>query len=240
MKLIKNILFICSLFALNAINALSVQDLIDNGQCPEVEINYDGLKKLNLSYKNLTSLDGLQNIPSIQQVQILNSTNNKLTQLPTTIGSLTNLKKLYLHTNKLTQLPSTIGSLTNLQSLNLDNNQLTQLPSTIGSLINLECLYLDNNYLNIQDIEKIINDIELVICKYKKQYNPLELAREKICTKEMYKLRQGTQNIIHMLHAHEAGGFSTHVLSHDHESKSKKRKRDSFLSNKFSAKRIKR
>ena len=46
--------------------------------------------------------------------------------IPPEIGSLTNLRHLYLYNNQLTgSIPSEIGNLTNLTRLYLENNQLT-------------------------------------------------------------------------------------------------------------------
>ena len=69
--------------------------------------------------------------------------------IPPEIGSLTNLRHLYLYNNQLTgSIPSEIGKLTNLTHLYLDNNQLTgSIPSEIGNLKNLTRLYLENNQL---------------------------------------------------------------------------------------------
>ena len=70
-------------------------------------------------------------------MQDLNLSKNQLTELPETIGKLTQLQTLNLSNNQLTELPEAIGKLTQLQMLNLDANQLTKLPK---SFINLESL----------------------------------------------------------------------------------------------------
>ena len=74
-----------------------------------------------------------------------------LTELPESIGQLTQLKKLDLswgykdekQKNQLTALPDSLGQLTQLTSLNLSNNQLTALPDSLaalGALTQLETL----------------------------------------------------------------------------------------------------
>ena len=80
--------------------------------------------------------------------------------MPKSIGSLSNLKTLYLDNNNLTSLPDSIVNLSNLQILFLLNNKLTSLPESIGMLSNLKELYLENNNLtslpeSIQTLTKI-------------------------------------------------------------------------------------
>ncbi len=70
-----------------------------------------------------------------------------LTDFPTEIFQLVNLKVLDLSQNLLRQLPAQIGYLSQLQSLNLRNNQLRQIPAEIGQLMHLQRLDLDENQL---------------------------------------------------------------------------------------------
>jgi Leucine-rich repeat (LRR) protein len=72
----------------------------------------------------------------------------ELAELPSEIGSLSNLQVLNLSFNQLSNLPPEIGDLTNLEFLYIWNNQLRSLPSEIGKLENLWGLYLSNNQLN--------------------------------------------------------------------------------------------
>ncbi|MEO1396452.1 MAG: COR domain-containing protein [Cyanobacteria bacterium J06634_5] len=70
-----------------------------------------------------------------------------LTELPSEIGQLTNLKALYIYDNQLSHLPSEIGQLINLKTLYIYDNQLSHLPSEIGQLINLKTLDVNFNQL---------------------------------------------------------------------------------------------
>ncbi|KAJ4706914.1 putative Receptor protein kinase [Melia azedarach] len=100
--------------------------------------------------------------------------NNLSGPIPSTLGYLTNLKRLYLDSNRLNgRIPHEIGSLSDLAVLNLSRNNIQgtipdelthlpvlyflnlssnklsgQIPSTIGRLCNLEFLDLSNNKLN--------------------------------------------------------------------------------------------
>ena len=110
------------------------------------------IKKLDLSYKNLTQLP--VEIGQLTQLTELNlSFNNNLTQLSVEIGQLTQLTELYLRNNQLTKLPVEIGQLTQLTRLDLSNNNLTQLPVEIGQLTQLTELYLRNNQLTQLPVE---------------------------------------------------------------------------------------
>ena len=77
-------------------------------------------------------------------------TDNQLTgQIPSGLGSLTNLESLYLNYNQLTgEIPSELGRLTNLTALRLDGNQLTgEIPAELSHLTNLTVLRLAGNQL---------------------------------------------------------------------------------------------
>lgn len=70
---------------------------------------------------------------------------SKLTELPESLGQLTQLQALDLSNNQLTTLPDSLGQLTKLQSLNLSHNPLSSLPGFIGRLQRLEVLDLGCN-----------------------------------------------------------------------------------------------
>ena len=69
--------------------------------------------------------------------------------IPSELGSLANLKGLYLPSNDLTGvIPPELGNLANLYALGLGGNQLTgEIPPKLGNLSNLEVLELDGNRL---------------------------------------------------------------------------------------------
>ncbi len=71
--------------------------------------------------------------------------------IPSELGSLSNLQRLSLHHNNSLSgtIPSELGSLSNLQELSVNNNRLSgTLPSGLGSLSNLQSLILSSNNLS--------------------------------------------------------------------------------------------
>ena len=70
--------------------------------------------------------------------------------IPSELGSLSNLTRLYLNINRLTgQIPKELGRLTNLERLWLDINRLDgAIPPELGNLSNLKELWLDTNQLD--------------------------------------------------------------------------------------------
>ncbi|MBF2088179.1 MAG: leucine-rich repeat domain-containing protein, partial [Synechococcales cyanobacterium K32_A2020_035] len=86
-------------------------------------------------------------IASLTQLKLLHLSHNQMTELPEAIASLTQLERLDLSRNRLTELSEAIASLTQLQSLDLYDNRLTELPEAIGFLIKLKKLNVYENSL---------------------------------------------------------------------------------------------
>jgi Leucine-rich repeat (LRR) protein len=96
-----------------------------------------------LTFKQLTSGDKV--------VERIDLAYNQLSgSIPAALGSLTNLRILYLFDNQLSGgIPPELGSLTNLVHLYLDNNQLSGgIPAALGNLAKLKNLYLSSNQLS--------------------------------------------------------------------------------------------
>jgi Leucine-rich repeat (LRR) protein/GTPase SAR1 family protein len=70
----------------------------------------------------------------------------RLSELPESLGELTQLRKLDLSENLLTTLPVWFSEM-QLQELNLSNNKLTTLPDRLGELMHLRSLNLSENEL---------------------------------------------------------------------------------------------
>lgn len=70
-----------------------------------------------------------------------------LKSLPTEMGELKQLVKLSAKFNEINNLPESLGSLKMLAELHLDYNKIHEFPGQIGELENLRFLYLSNNNL---------------------------------------------------------------------------------------------
>jgi Leucine-rich repeat (LRR) protein len=102
----------------------------------------------------------------------LNIDENKLTELPDSIGNLTNLTNLSIYMNQLTSLPDSIGNLTNLTRLWLYDNELTSLPDSIGNLTNLGYLHISCNRLtSLPDSIKNLTKLHIDDRNLEEQFN---------------------------------------------------------------------
>lgn len=134
------------------------------------------VKRLYLNENKLYKLPSeIGNLINLQRLWLYN---NNLTSLPVEIGKLKYLKFLDLTDNQLKELPKEIGNLNNLQTLRLWNNHLTSLPSEIGNLKKLEVLYLQDN--NIKKLPKKILNIKesLIIDKTSYDIDNMDLEAE--------------------------------------------------------------
>jgi len=109
------------------------------------EARRSGAKELDLIGMKLTELP--ESLGQLTQLQSLDLSYNQLKTLPESLGQLTQLQDLNLSRNQLTTLPEWLGDLTQLQSLDLSENQLTALPESLGNLTQLQSLDLSKNQL---------------------------------------------------------------------------------------------
>jgi hypothetical protein len=106
-----------------------------------------GAKELIIIGMGLTELP--ESLGRLTQLKDLALGLNQLTALPEWLGRLTQLQKLYLFQNQLTVLPEWLGRLTQLQRLDLSYNQLTALPESLGRLTQLKTLDFSGDQLTV-------------------------------------------------------------------------------------------
>ncbi len=129
---------------------ISISDLLEYDLAPSIEENMLGEKTLYLKNKYISSLKGLQDIPDIKTVQLLNLHNNKITSIAAgSFKGLENLKELNLNNNQITSIAAgSFKDLGNLQRLYLGDNQITSIAAdSFKDLGNLQRLYLENNQI---------------------------------------------------------------------------------------------
>ncbi len=118
---------------------------------PHDEAYYQAEKKIEQAQRiGMTELD-------LRPENWWHQSPHQLTELPESLGNLTQLQSLDLSYNQLTILPETLGNLTRLQSLNLSSNHLAMLPETLGNLTWLAILNLSAN--NLTTLPKSLSNL---------------------------------------------------------------------------------
>ncbi len=103
------------------------------------------LDSLSLSARGIDQLPDIFDEYDLDHITTLYLDRNKLTDLPPSIASLTNLRRLILHTNHFTAIPPLAYKLPKLEELNMMDNHLTSVDDRINELKHLEALDLTIN-----------------------------------------------------------------------------------------------
>lgn len=105
--------------------------------------SFINLKILDISKLNLTEIPS--SLSSLSKLSSLNASQNPITDF-SNLRNLSNLQELNLSKINLNKVPNEINNFTNLKTLNLSNNLISQF-STLSTLSNLEWLSLEDNSL---------------------------------------------------------------------------------------------
>ncbi|WLQ15536.1 hypothetical protein O5O45_06335 [Hahella aquimaris] len=91
--------------------------------------------------------DDLFSGPGLEHVTVLFLNDNKLTDLPSSLTNLTNLKKLYLFKNEFTEIPEVVFELPGLEKMSITFNRISHISDKINNLSSLKSLDLGVNEL---------------------------------------------------------------------------------------------
>ncbi len=130
---------------MKGIPGISFRDYYKKNKAKVDEQILDG--DLDLSNKNFTDLTDLddQHIPGLGGIRRLYINQNKLTEIPESIGNLRMLVSIDLSANYLLKIPESIGNLRQLIRLFLEDNKISALPGNLAHLAALTDLFLDRN-----------------------------------------------------------------------------------------------
>lgn len=130
-----------------ALKPLSVQDLLDrNGGVLELA----GEDELLLDFLDLTSLEGIENIPNPELVREIDLSGNKITIIPDhAFDKFVNVTSLDFTDNPLIRVqPGLLDPLVNLEALHLEDTKIVEIPPRfLDALIKLKILHLFDNKL---------------------------------------------------------------------------------------------
>lgn len=127
---------------------LELLQYIDRGYLPteQKESELCEVHELDLCGTRISQLpDSLGRLTNLQTLYL---SDTQITELPESIGQLANLQALYLNVTPIRQLPGSIGRLANLQYLNLGWTQISQLPDSFTQLANLQSLFLGSTQIS--------------------------------------------------------------------------------------------
>ncbi|MHB8136477.1 MAG: leucine-rich repeat domain-containing protein, partial [Anaerolineaceae bacterium] len=117
--------------------------------------------KLNLSH--LTHSEIPKSLGELTNLYSLDLSGNHIDELPEFLGNLVELRILRLNNNKLTQIPDFFKNFKQLKVLDLFRNQLTTLPDSMGCLSNLQEIILsENKFLAFPEVLCNLSKLEIL------------------------------------------------------------------------------
>lgn len=138
------------------------------------------LEVLNMRNTQRTLLNFPTTLDTLSNLAELDLSQNNLPKVPDCVYNLPNLKRLNLSENTITELSSSVENWQRLEVLNLSRNELTALPASLCKLMQLRRLYLNDNRLDFEGIPSGIGKLcSLEI--FSASNNLLEMVPEGLC-----------------------------------------------------------
>ncbi len=132
------------------IDGFSIRELLDAGRKFHIHREFRNFA-CDLKNRRINSLDGLLDIPEINECQRILLNRNRISSIqPDAFRGLSNLRFLLLNHNQITSIQAGLfQELTHLQKLDLSSNQITSIqPGTFRGLSNLKEISLANNQIS--------------------------------------------------------------------------------------------
>jgi internalin A len=99
--------------------------------------------RLDLSQMGLTEVPSV--VSTLLDLKILWIQDNDISELPDFVGSLPQLSQIRCYNNRITEIPTSLGNLQSLQVLWAHNNQISIIPRELGNLISLTVISFEGN-----------------------------------------------------------------------------------------------
>jgi Leucine-rich repeat (LRR) protein len=174
----------------NAVYKLRLDSLAISQSADTIVYYFPCLQYLSYSNNRLTSLP--ESFATLTQLQWLYFDFNYLTSLPESFRNLTKLLGLSLRYNQLRTLPEFIGNLTQLRELNLGENGLTTLPESFGNLTQLQRLYCRSNELtSLPESIGNLTQLQILNLEYNHQLTALPESIGDLTQLQTLDLRSG-------------------------------------------------
>ena len=144
------------------------------------------LSELRLDENDLAcGEDALAPLCKLRNLRTLSFEKNRLSSLPSLIGTMLSLRRLLLHSNNLMVLPDSICLLSGLEQLDVHKNMISTLPSAIGKLAGLQKLDISENKLS---------ELPVSICELSETLQ-LSVGRNPLEKPSVEQARQGVGSI---------------------------------------------
>lgn len=142
-----------------------VLDLSGQGlnQVPDFVYQRPPITHLLLANNNYASLP--EEIGGLDALRVFDVRTNQLSELPSQIDQMS-LVDLNASENQLTSIPSSIGTIESLLYADFANNQITDIPESITNLQDLKWLNLEGNPLDEADIIELRDEMPSTIINF--------------------------------------------------------------------------